>query len=209
MTASTVVKYKAKTLNVILKESYSVIIMFSVYIVGIIFGCLSLKNNSVVFYKAEGLYRDFISSRTDKVFLSQFCSALLDWLPFMLAVFVCGTCIVGMVLSPIFICYKGFCYGALSGYLYSAFSFKGIILVLIFIIPPTLICAFILFFCGARSYTFSLKLAKSVLPGKINEDMYGNFSIYLKESLILIIFSVIASVIDALISVAFFDKINL
>lgn len=209
MTSSTVVKFKAKNITGILKESYSLIIMFVVFVCGILLGTLSLNSNNVVLSKAETLYLNFVSSRTDKTFLFQFFASVLDWLPFILAIFACGTCIVGIVLSPIFVCYKGFCYGAMAGYLYSLFSFKGIIFVLIFIIPSTLLFSFILFFIGEKSYRFSIKLAKSVMPGRIGENLYEPLTFYLKENFILFLFSLFVALIDALISTAFFDKINM
>ena len=126
-----------------------------------------------------------------------------------MAIFACGTSIVGIVLSPIFVCYKGFSYGAMAGYLYSLFSFKGIIFVLIFIIPSTLLFSFILFFIGEKSFRFSIKLAKSVMPGRIGENLYEPLTFYLKENFILFLFSLFVALIDALISTAFFDKINM
>ena len=72
MTSSTVVKFKAKNITGILKESYSLIIMFVVFVCGILLGTLSLNSNNVVLSKAETLYLNFVSSRTDKTFLFQF-----------------------------------------------------------------------------------------------------------------------------------------
>ncbi len=209
MNKTTVIHLNAKKIAANLRESYSMLIMFSAYIIGVVLGSVLVSRNLRAFKKAEALYESFISDRTEKAFVSVLASALWDWMPFMLALFVCGTCIAGMVILPFFIGYKGFCYGALAGYIYSNFALNGIVFVLIFIIPAALIGAFGLFLAGKRSFSFSLLLARGVLPYSREYNMYNMLIHYCKEFAFLTATSICAALSDAALSVAFWDKIKL
>ena len=209
MQKTTIVHLKAKRITAVLADSYPILIMFTVYITGIILGAALLKGNAKTIKKAETLYQNFISARNGKGFLSVFGTALMEWLPFLLALFVCGTCIAGMVMLPFFVGYKGFCYGALAGYIYSQYSFGGIVFVLIFIVPATIIGAFGLFFAAKRSFSFSLLLAKSVLPRGREYNMYNVLIHYCKSFAVLVLTSVFAALTDAALSGAFWDKIKI
>ncbi len=209
MNKMTVVQLKTGKITAVLNEAYSLLIMFASYIIGVIIGAVLIKTSDRALLKAEALYSSFINVRTNKSFSSIFGAAIMEWLPFMLILFVCGTCIVGMVIMPIFICYKGFCYGALAGYIYSCFAFSGIVFVLLLIIPGTLIGAFGLFLAGKRSFSFSLILAKSVLPRSREYSMYNVLTHYCKEFVYLLLVAFLAALTDAALSAAFWDKINL
>ncbi len=209
MNKTTVVNLRTSKITAVLGEAYSLLIMFASYILGTVLGAALIKTSNRAATKAEALYNSFISAREGRSFISVFGSAVMEWLPFMLILLVCGTCIVGMVIMPIFVCYKGFCYGALAGYIYSHFSFSGIVFVLLLIIPGTLIGAFALFFAGKRSFNFSLILAKSVLPRSREYSMYNVLTHYCKEFAYLLIVSLAAAITDAALASAFWDKINL
>ncbi len=208
MNKTTVVQFKTASIAALFRESYVLLIMFASYIFGAILGASLLNTSDAVNAKAKVLFESFKSARVDSSFFSTFLSSVMSWLPFMLILFVCGTCIVGMVILPLFICYKGFCYGALAGYIYSSFSFSGIIFILILIIPGTIIGAFGLFFAGKKSFNFSLILAKSVLPRSREYSMYNILIHYCKGFAFLLIITFVSALVDATLSTAFFDKIN-
>ena len=209
MSRTTVVHLKAKRLTAVLKEGYPVLLVFAVYVSGIILGSALLRTNENTQQKAKMLFDKFFASRKGASFISVFGTAILEWLPFLFALFVSGTCIAGVVILPFFIGYKGFCYGALAGYIYSNFSFDGIVYVLIFIIPPTIIGALGLFFAARRSLSFSLLLAKSVMPKGREYNMYNVLIHYCKSFAVLLITSICAALSDASISVSFGNKINI
>ncbi len=209
MQKTRVVQFRSKNITQLLSEGYAFIIMYIAYLSGIMLGALLLNSGDPFEAKAVSIFEEFNRTRTDGAFISMFFSAFLDWLPYMLAVFVCGTCIVGMVLIPIFVCYKGFSYGLLAGYLYSIYSFKGIIFVLILIIPSALIGAFGLFFAAKHSFKFSLLLAKSSMPNARAEYIYPQLIRYCKFFIYLLLVSISAALVDALCSVAFFGTVNL
>ena len=204
-----VVKFGSKSLASVLKDGYALIIMFTCYVAGVFTGVFSLVSSDTVLKKSELIYSDYILGRSDKKFLSIFATSLTEWLPYILFIFVAGLCIAGMAIIPIFVFAKGFSYGLLAGYLYSIFAFKGIIFVLILIIPCTLVGAFSLFIAAKQAGEFSLSLAKSILPQTNSNSLYPRFTLYCREFVFLSLLSLVVALIDALLCRAFFDTINL
>lgn len=203
-----IVHFKSKKLSEIIKSGYVFALMFAAYIVGMVVAVLLLKENEKVFSAAVAAFGEFSDKRTGG-FLSVFFSALVDSLPAMLAVFISGTCIVGAAIIPFFVFYRGFCYGLLAGYLYSQFAMNGIIYSLLFIIPPSLIGAFALFFSAKQSYGFSLLLAGHIFPEPRENLLYPHFVRYCKGFLLLLLLCVVAALTDSLLSAAFIDTVKL
>ena len=56
MQKTTIVHLKAKRITAVLADSYPILIMFTVYITGIILGAALLKGNAKTIKKAETLY---------------------------------------------------------------------------------------------------------------------------------------------------------
>ncbi len=204
-----VVKFGSKSLLSILKDGYALIIMFICYVSGVLGGAFSLRTNDIILKKSETVYTDYLQGRLDKKFISVFLFSISEWLPYILIIFVAGLCIVGIALIPIFIFLKGFSYGILAGYIYTHSDFKGILFILILIIPCTLIVAFGLFFAAKRAGEFSVALAKNILPKSIPKSLYQYFVIYCKEFVFWIIICLVAALLDALLCGAFFETLKL
>ena len=209
MNKTTVVSFRLKRIASVFKEGYSLIIMVVVYIAGIISGAFFTHGSDTLFSKAENIYNRFIAHRSEKSFLAIFGYSILEWIPYMLGLFVCGTCVVGIVIMPLLVFHKGLYYGLLAGYIYSCYSYSGIVFVLILIIPATLIGAFGMFFAARRSFSFSLILAKSFMPHTREYDLYNVLVHYCKEFLVLLIVGVFAALADGALCTAFFQKIHL
>ncbi len=203
-----IVHFKSKNFLGALKSGYAFALMFAAYIIGMVVAVLLLKENEKVFSAAVAAFSKF-SDKHNGGFLSVFFSAFANFLPAMLAVFISGTCIVGAAIVPFFVFYRGFCYGLLAGYLYSCYAMSGIIYSLLFLIPPSMIGAFALFFSAKQSYKFSLLLAGHILPEPRENSLYPHFARYCKGFLLLLLLCVVAALTDSLLSAAFMNTVKL
>lgn len=201
-----VVHFRSKNILQLFKDGYSFFIMFFLYILGMLAGVLLIR----YYDKADLLVAKlFDISIGERDFFELFTSSFLRWLPFMLLIFIFGTCIVGVVLVPSIVFVKGMEYGFISGYIYSTYSFSGIVYNLILIIPATIVAAFGLFFTARNSFIFSLKLAKQVMPQPRSELLYPHLTVFCKRFLGLIFICILAALLEAALCVAFLDVIKL
>ena len=88
MNKTTVVSFRLKKIASVFKEGYSLIIMVVVYIAGIISGAFFTHGSDTLFSKAENIYNRFIAHRSEKSFLAIFGYSILEWIPYMLGLFV-------------------------------------------------------------------------------------------------------------------------
>lgn len=206
MQKSRVVYFKSKNVMQILKEGYSFFIMFFMYVFGILAGVLLAK----YYDNADILVSKYFNiPAADSGYFDLFFASFLRWLPFMLLVFIFGTCIVGIILVPCVVFIKGVEYGILSGYIYAAYSFSGIVYNLILIIPVGMIAVFGLFFAAKNSFMFSLRLIKHVMPQARSEMLYPHLAYFCKKIAFLILITVLAALLDAALNTAFGDIIKL
>ena len=203
------VYWKARTAVDVLKEGYPFFIMFTVYVLGIFLGVLFFKKNEVLETAAKEMFGTFVEMRTDRAFFSVFYTALLDWLPFLGGVFICGISIFGTAVLPLIISLKGFLYGLLTAYLYSAFSINGIVYALVIIIPSALFGAYLLFFAAKSAFMFSVLLSKQVMPEPRANNLFPKLVTYCKHFAFLLILTAFAALTDALLSVSFNDRLSI
>lgn len=180
-----------------------VIIMLFFYIVGIAVGVFWVRSNSTVVNIASDLFSKYISQRSDRALYQIFFSSFLSVLPFAVIIFLCGTSFVGIALTPLAICYRGFYYGILAGYLYYQYSLKGIAFNSLLLIPCTVISVFGLIFFGKSAFGFSLYLAKVSLPQSKPVGIYSTFKDYCKKSMYILLVFVFSSMLDAVLSKSF------
>ena len=186
-----------------LRLNYLVIIFSVVYIIGIALGTLLVSKNSALSTAAATTFSGYLGSRQSVGFFKIFLNSFLDLLPVALAVFLCGTSLVGVALIPLAISFKGITLGVLSGYLYSTYLLKGIAFNALLLIPTNLVAALALIICGKISYNFSLVLIKASLPRGQAVNLYNDFQNYFKSFLISLTLFCLSALLDALMSVGF------
>lgn len=203
MKRSTIVNLnKSKFVDVISKNNI-VIIMAFFYALGILFGVLWLKNSQSISKIAEQTFSDYLTVRAGKGMFSVFAASFAGSLPTALLLFLCGTSIVGIVLTPLAVCYRGFEYGILSGFLYITYSLQGIAFNSLILIPCTILAVFGYIVSGREALKFSLKLAKISLPKGQAANLYGDFKTYCKIFLLILLLFVLSALLDAIMSVSF------
>ena len=180
-----------------------VIFMALFYIIGIVVGVISLANSDAVLAFAAADFESFLNIRSGSEFTRIFISSFLGILPFALLVFICGTSLVGVALTPLALVFRGFEYGVLSGFLYKELSLQGIAFNSLILIPTTLVCVFGFLFAGKQAFNFSLHLARISMPKGQTTGVYNDFKTYCKHFLLSLIFFVIAALLDAVMCVSF------
>ena len=209
MQTSKTVYWKTRTVIEILREGYPFFIMFGVYIIGILIGVIMFLRNDALSAFAADAFESFNSKRIDSTFIKVYFNALLSWLPFLAAVFVCGISITGVAITPIVISFCGFLYGLITAHLYSSFSLNGILYVLIIMIPPALIGNFCLFFAGKHAFGFSLLLTRQVMPEPRAGNLFSRLTRYCKQFVFLLLIAAFSALLEAVLSVSFIDKISI
>lgn len=205
MKKSTIVNLNKSKLFNSFKHNYLMIIFAGVFIIGIVFGVLWVNRSANIASIAAENFAIYKQIRTTSGIFRVCLSSIFEVLPFALIVFLCGTSLVGVALTPITICYYGFQYGVFSGFLYMNFLFKGIAFNSLLLIPCTLFAIFGLISAGKLAFNFSLLLAKISLPKGQSVNLYEYFQVYCKRFLITLILFLISAVVDAVMSVSFIN----
>ncbi len=203
MRKSAIVNLNSSKFVTTFKQNYLVIIFSVVYVLGIILGTFFVSKNTSISAVTSDTFSDYLISRQSVGFFKIFLTSFSDLLPFALAVFLCGTSLVGVALIPVALAFKGITLGAFSGYLYSTYLLKGIAFNALMLIPTNLIAAVALIVCGRISFDFSLVLIRASIPRGQSVNLYNNFQTYCKSFAISLVFFVLSALIDALMSVGF------
>ena len=208
MQRTRIINLKARNPIRYFKEGYPFLLMFLAYIIGIIAGVLFLRFIPSVKAVAERTGIDGIIKGMVPGFWPSVWKCFFEWLPFLLLIFVFGLGIAGLAVVPVFVLAKGIHYGIIAGYLYNVFSFKGIVCVLIMIIPPTVIAAFGMFFSAETSFRFSLRLTRYCMPHPPEGYIYPRLIGYCKRFTLLLFVAFLAALIYSLLITAFADVIK-
>lgn len=185
-------------------KNNALFLMLAAFLTGVLIGAFKIKNQNEEFglLIAQRL-EEYIALRQVKNFLLVLFKACLSWLPVLAVSFLCGTSLAGSVTVPLVIGYFGYKYGALSAYLYSVFSIKGIGFCLLMVLPSTAIAAFTLMLACRESFSFSLMMAKMTLQTKGAAQLYFDFKNYCLRYSFLLLIMMASSLVDCLFFKAF------
>ncbi len=184
-------------------ENRLIIILMFVYVVGIAAGALFLRLSGTVYSIAQNSFNSFLLTRTDKDFFGIFITAFTSLLPAALILFLCGTSVVGVALSPIAVCYCGFNYGITAAYLYKQYLLQGIAFNSLILIPCTVLAVIGYLISGREAFIFSLRLVRISMPKGQAANMYDEFKRYCKKFSLIILLYVVSALADAVLSVSF------
>lgn len=192
----------------VLTEHSGFLSLILLFIIFFSLGCVFIfKNNYVLeFIKNEVIY--FLSTRKGGKFTAIFLNSILFIIPCTLTSFVCGTSIVGCVLSPLFLIYKSFVLGAYAGYLYATYQLEGIVFNALVFIPSALVSVFALILSIRESVSFSVILADMCIKGQKNINMITNFKYYCYKHLIILGLLLLSVLLDIGCSALFIKFFN-
>ncbi len=178
-----------------LKDNLSVIILLFLSVISILGGSLSLRNPSVAAF-AKDEFTAFVSERADIKFFKALLSSLLVSIKLPIISFLCGTSVLGTVISPLVLFYAGFRYGCISGYVYSIFGLSGIVFNLFVLLLPSLLLLFSLLISARECVDFSRLIASLCIRQTRPINLYNNFHTFCIRHLVLLLPIVLSALSD-------------
>ncbi len=137
-------------------------------------------------------------SAVDVFIASMGCSFI-----FLLIIFLCGLALWGFIADAMIPFIKGYGYGLSVGYLYSAYSFRGILYNLLIILPGAFICCAVICAACCESLNHSMRMLSSYRRTPVSDDPHIRIKHFLLAMLWLLFLSLISSAADVLFSVLF------
>ena len=153
--------------------------------------------------------KSYLSVRLGKSVFSILISSFLFAASVLVGMFLCGSSMLGVVLSPLAVFFGGFFCGSFCSYLYSQFSLKGIAFNAVIIIPSFIILIVCIIFSACDSVKFSLVLAKLTLPSTYPVNLYLDFKRYCGRYLIFVALCLISGLVDSVLSHSFLKLFDL
>lgn len=178
------------------------------FLLGLLIGVMTfkLKNAGGNFYAGE--FKSFTSGLTGGIW-NIIISASLQLLPFIAAIFLSGTCMVGAVLTPVIIALRGAMLGMIMSYSYVHSSLTGIVFNLLIIIPAAVVSSMALILSGREAFGFSLSLARLALPGTKCEKLDRDFKLYCMRQIFVLVFFAAAVILQTVMASSFYSFFNL
>ncbi|OJU11706.1 MAG: hypothetical protein BGN88_07320 [Clostridiales bacterium 43-6] len=194
-----------KQLNHFLKGNRGMLLMAFLLLLGMLIGTLFIKNpNAYTTNYVSSLFGDFLSARRGQPFLNTLFISFFSVLPFLLALYISGLCALGMPACIFIPAFRGLGLGLTAGYLYATLSLKGIAFFALIIIPGAFISSIVLILAGRESLRFSSEMFKILLPSVRPNTLHEEFRRYSIKFLVLVLILFASSIMDALMSAAFF-----
>lgn len=199
---------KEKLKKEILSKKIIILVVFIVFILGLLFGSIyiTLLNNSnkkVVLDSVNNYYSSFNKiSITDKfnIFKSNLSSNLIYYI----VMWLLGLSIIGLPIIVFMIFMRFFVTGFNISSLFACYKLKGLKYVLVYLVPSNIILLLLSIFLGIYSVNISIRLATNIIKKKtIN---FGTFiGKYFFILLISILVVVITSLYDSFVSPFFYN----
>lgn len=178
-----------------LKENLTFILLLLLVVISILIGVLSVGTDSVNAATVE-IFGEYVSERTDKSFLKAFLSSLITALKIPLISFLCGTSVLGLVISPLALSMTAFWYGCLAGYVYFTYGLSGIVFNLFVLILPTLILLFSLLLSARECVAFSKLIAIMCIRDTRPINLYMHFRNFCLKHIVMLIPIIVSSLLD-------------
>ena len=178
------------------------------FIIGIFTGTFLLSDSVKTTKLAQYFFSYYIGDRDGIGFFAIFFDTLLRELSVCIVLFILGTSIIGAVLSPIACSTAGLYFGFLSSYIYKTYALKGVAFNAIILIPAAFVFVVGIIFAAKESFNFSVVLLKLTFPKSRPQNISSEFKLYCGKYLLVSVFLIIASLIDAAVSTSFLVFFN-
>ncbi len=209
MRKSTIVDLKRFKLLQSIGANKILLLLCTLLFAGILIGTLSYGTNNEILNMSSKLLADFTKHHSSMSFGKILITSFMSSTVFLLAMFACGTSMLGVVLSPLLVLFLGFRYGCLSAYLYSAYGIKGIAFCAVLLIPPAVIYIIGLLFAAKYSIALSCEIAKLTFPKYGVANLCDSFKVYCAKYAVIIFVILLSSVLDAVLSKFFYASLIL
>ncbi|HEX3017766.1 MAG TPA: stage II sporulation protein M [Caproicibacter sp.] len=151
-----------------IQENQAMFLLSLILLAGMILGSIYARNAGFsALNRLDFLFAGNFKARLSQPFLMVFTASFASSFIFIFACFLCGLSMWGAFFIPIIIAFRGFGLGLTSGYLYSAYSWKGILYNLGVILPGAFVCCFAILLASLEGVRYSRMLAARS-PGSVS-----------------------------------------
>ena len=192
-----------------LAKNKLMVLLFFAFIIGAVVGTATYSKSDNLISFSEAFLSDFLNDRIEQSFFNIFISSLFSGLLFLLALFLSGTSLLGIILSPLLIALRGFLYSNMAAYLYSEYSIKGVAFCAVIIIPVAVINCLAFFWAAKYSMSYSYVISYLTLPHSAPANLYEDFKNFCIKYSFLIIVVIFAALTDAVLSKSLIETFNL
>lgn len=203
MRRSTVVNLNRVKFAQFLGKNHLIILLTFMFIAGVAVGSITIGKSQNVLKLSEYFLNTYVSQRMDVSFFSILFSSFFTSLLTVLFVFVSGASMLGVITVPIWVVLRGFLYGAVSSFLYSEYSVKGIAFNAVMVIPAAVVFVISFLLAAKESVKFSIIMAKLTLPRSKPVNLYIDFRNYCARYTFFCVAILISALIDAVLSYSF------
>lgn len=169
-------------------------IVFIVFFIGLLFGSiyisiLSNSNKKLIIDSVKNYYSTY-KNIDFKYKIDIFKETLLKNLTYFISIWVLGLSIIGIPVIITMVFFKSFITGFSISSIFATYKFKGLLGILIYMIPTNLVTLCYTLFLGAYSVDLSIILLRHALGKKTL-----NFSLFMGKYFFLLLISILLSVI--------------
>lgn len=201
--------YDFGRIKMVLREEWKIVTLISLFLAGMIIGAVAARHtDNTINSRLVTMVSDFAMLRNTQSIFETFSNSLTVNLIFLIVVFASGLCVVGIPVISLIPLIKGISLGMVSGYLYNAYSLNGAGYCMVILFPGAVIATATLLLGSNESFVMSYELL-NMINGKSNYQHENILKIYSKRYAILLILTIIASLIDTLMTVFFASKFSL
>lgn len=188
---------KEKLKKEILSKKIIILVVFIVFILGLLFGSiyitlLSNSNKKVVLDSVNNYYSNFNKiSITDKfnIFKNELSSNLIYYI----IMWLLGLSIIGLPIIIFMVFMRFFVTGFNISSLFACYKLKGLKYVLVYLVPSNIILLLLSIFLGIYSVNISIRLATNIIKKKTI-----NFGTFMGKYFFILLISILIVVITSL-----------
>lgn len=191
-----------KVINYVNHNKIFILLCLS-FVVGIVIGCCTYSDNTVLADFSEKIFLKYISVHIGNSFFKKFFLIFTKFAFVLILHFLFGTSVFGIVSIPFLTAWQGILFGNISSYLYSGYALRGIAFNAIVFVPPLIIFTISSFFAAKNAITFSFRIVKLTLPKNRPLNLYTDFKNYCGRFLVFLIFSILSAIVDIVLNLLF------
>lgn len=187
-------------------KKYGLASFFAVsLILGMAFGSVYAQSAGENIYNGlDFLFTTNLEARLSQNFIGTFCACFASNFIFVLAVFLLGITPWGIPFIPLVCMFKGFGGGLSGGFLFAAYSFKGLLFYLVILLPGLFVFSLALISQSCMAFYMSKRIFHVLFIKDQNPiPMHAGMLFYLQRSLLMLLAALACAVLDTLLWCAF------
>ncbi len=171
---------------------------------GIVAGALYGRNaDAVTLERLDLIFLSNFSVRCTQGMFNSFAASFSSSFIFLTVIFLLGLSLWGCVLVPFIPVVKGFGYGLSIGYLYSTYSWMGILYNFLIILPGAFVCSAVISAAAQESFLSSKKIIAVFRPSAVTDDPRIHLKRYTLAMLWLLFLTALSAILDMILSLLF------